>query len=138
MLSTDASTGNGVCTYWTTGSDTFKVPSGTLRISELRTSGPAGAGDGFVEHYHADSPLTIAASDNSAGFGLFKIGADCNAIPVLIPTIPNGTVVPARGHYLIVARSTASASRGWRPDDDGGHRERQERLDLHDRKRGPD
>lgn len=39
---------------------------------------------------------------------------------------------------LSFIEKAASASRGWRPDDDGGHRERQERLDLHDRKRGPD
>src|SRR5205085_11807870 len=26
---------------------------------------------------------------------------DCNATPVLVATIPNGTVIPARGHYLL-------------------------------------
>jgi hypothetical protein len=40
--------------------------AGTFLISELRTSGPGGAGDDFVELYNnSDSPLTVAASDAS-------------------------------------------------------------------------
>jgi len=98
-------------------------PGGVLLISELRTSGPAGttapvsnkltrgvvrttlsvAGDDFVELYNnTDLPLTVAASDATAGYGIFKMGADCNATPVLVATIPNGTMIPARGHYLLV------------------------------------
>jgi methionine-rich copper-binding protein CopC len=77
--------------------------AGTFLITELRTSGPAGAGDDFVEVFNnSDVPLTVAASDESAGYGLFKMGADCSAPPVLIGVIPNGTVIPARGHYLFV------------------------------------
>ena len=65
--------------------------AGTVLISELRTSGPGGAGDDFVEIYNnSNSPLTVAASDASAGYGLYKMGADCNATPVLIGVIPNG------------------------------------------------
>jgi hypothetical protein len=30
------------------------------------------------------------------------MGTDCNAAPVLIATIPNGTIIPARGHFLVV------------------------------------
>lgn len=86
-----------------TGTITPTSTPGTFLISELRTSGPAGLGDDFVELYNnSDSPLTIAASDASAGYGLFKKGADCDATPILIGTIPNGTVIPARGHYLVV------------------------------------
>jgi VCBS repeat-containing protein len=85
-----------------TGTITQGNPSGTFIISELRTSGPAGAGDDFVELYNnTDAPLTITASDASAGYGLFKMGADCSTAPVLIATIPNATVIPARGHYLL-------------------------------------
>jgi hypothetical protein len=76
---------------------------GSFLISELRTSGSGGAGDDFVEFYNnSNSPLTVAATDASAGYGLFKKGADCDATPVLIGVIPNGTVIPARGHYLMV------------------------------------
>jgi hypothetical protein len=86
-----------------TGTITPTNTPGTFLISELRTSGPGGAGDDFVEFYNnTDSPLTVAASDASAGYGLFKKGADCDATPVLIGVIPNGTVIPARGHFLMV------------------------------------
>jgi hypothetical protein len=87
--------------------------AGTFLISELRTSGPAGAGDDFVEVYNnSDSPLTIAASDASSGYGLFKMGADCSAPPVLIGVIPNGTVIPARGHYLFVGSAYSLSNYG--------------------------
>ncbi len=87
--------------------------AGTFLISEIRTSGPGGAGDDFVEVYNnSDTPLTIAASDASAGFGLFKMGADCTATPVLIGVIPNGTVIPARGHYLFVGSAYSLGNYG--------------------------
>jgi hypothetical protein len=77
----------------------------------LRTSGPGGAGDDFVEVYNnTDTPLTIAASDASGGYGLFKMGATCGATPVLIGTIPNGIVIPARGHYLFVGSAYSLAA----------------------------
>ncbi len=77
--------------------------AGVFLISELRTSGPGGLGDDFVELYNnSNSPLTVAAADASAGYGVYKLGTDCNATPVLIGTIPNGTTIPARGHYLLV------------------------------------
>ncbi len=76
---------------------------GALLISELRTSGPGGAGDDFVEIYNnSDSPHTVTSSDGSPGYGLFKMGAACGDTPVLIGFIPNSTVIPARGHYLFV------------------------------------
>ncbi len=77
--------------------------AGSFFISEMRTSGPGGPGDDFVELYNnTDSPLTVAASDASPGYGVYTMGANCNATPVLVGTIPNGTVIPARGHYLLV------------------------------------
>ncbi len=95
-----------------TGTITANTP-GTFLISELRTSGPGGAGDDFVEFYNnTDSPLTVAATDASAGYGLFKMGATCADTPVLIGTIPNGTVIPARGHYLLVGSQYTLANYG--------------------------
>jgi hypothetical protein len=95
-----------------TGTITANTP-GTFLISEFRTRGSAGAGDDFVEFYNnTNSPLTIAASDASAGYGLYKMGADCNATPVLIASIPNGTVIPARGHYLVVGSAYSLANYG--------------------------
>lgn len=77
--------------------------AGTVLISELRTSGPAGADDEFVEVYNnTDAPITVAASDASAGWAIVKSGSGCNATPVVVAVIPNGTVIPARGNYLVV------------------------------------
>ena len=76
---------------------------GTLMITELRTSGPDGAGDDFVEIYNnSDSPHTVSVNDGTAGYGLFKMGATCGEAPVLIGLLLNGTVIPARGHFLFV------------------------------------
>jgi methionine-rich copper-binding protein CopC len=87
--------------------------AGTFLISELRTSGPGGAGDDFVELYNnSDVPLVVTASDASGGYGLFKMGADCNATPVLIGVIPNATTIPARGHYLFVGSAYSLADYG--------------------------
>src|SRR4029079_5822002 len=103
--------------------------AGTFLITEFRTSGPAGAGDDFVELYNnTDAPLTIAASDASAGYGLFKTGANCSAPPILIGVIPNGTVIPARGHYLFVGSAyslsdyggTGAAAGAQKPSGDNG------------------
>lgn len=66
-----------------------------LVISEFRVRGPNGANDEFVEIYNAsDAAHTVAATDGSGGYAL---AASDGAIRF---TIPNGTVIPARGHYL--------------------------------------
>jgi hypothetical protein len=102
---------NGVITRaQATGTITVANAAGTFLISELRTSGPAGPDDDFIEVYNnTDSPLTVAASDASGGYGVYKKGVDCDATPVLVGTIPNGTVIPARGHYLLVGSSYSLA-----------------------------
>lgn len=95
-----------------TGTITPNTPGVTL-ISELRTSGPGGTNDDFVEIYNnTNSPLTVTASDASAGYGLYKMGAACGDTPVLLGTIPNGTVIPARGHYLFVGSAYSLANYG--------------------------
>ena len=69
------------------------VPPGLL-ISEFRTRGPAGADDEFVELYNpADSDLTVRADDASGGWAV----ATGSGIRF---TVPDGTVIPGRGHYL--------------------------------------
>ncbi len=96
-----------------TGTITVANNPGTLLISELRTSGPAGAEDEFVEIYNnSDSPHTVTASDASTGYGIFKSGSDCDATPILVGTIPNGTIIPARGHYLLVGSTYSLANYG--------------------------
>ena len=89
------------------GTITTANPAGTLLISELRTSGPGGSGDDFVELYNnTDSAVTVPAS----GYGVFKMGATCDATPVLVGTVPAATVIPARGHYLFVGAAYSLAS----------------------------
>lgn len=103
LLNLSGATSGTITDAQAVGTITQANAPGTFVISEVRTSGPGGLGDDFVELYNnINSPLTVAASDASAGYGVFKMGTDCNATPVLIGTIPNGTIIPARGHYLFV------------------------------------
>jgi len=94
-------TGCFSCTDSTTGCATvfqynvIAAPATPLIISELRLRGPAGANDEFVEIYNnSDSDVTVNAFDGSAGFAVAASDG------VARFTIPNGTVIPARGHYL--------------------------------------
>jgi hypothetical protein len=96
-----------------TGTILVAEQAGAILIKELRTSGPSGAGDDFVEIYNnSNTPHIVAASDGSGGYGLFKMGASCGDTPVLIGVIPNGTVIPARGHYLFVGSAYSLANYG--------------------------
>jgi uncharacterized repeat protein (TIGR01451 family) len=95
------------------GTITTANPPGTVLITELRTSGPAGAGDDFVEVYNnTDSPVTVSTTDGSSGWALVKMGAACGDTPIIIGVIPNGTVIPARGHYLFVGSAYSLANYG--------------------------
>jgi CSLREA domain-containing protein len=97
-----------------TGTITANTP-GALLISEIRTSGPAGAGDDFVEIYNnSNTTHTVPAG----GYGLYKMNAVCtsgvgqNASPILIGTIPAGTPIPPHGHYLFVGSAYSLANYG--------------------------
>lgn len=94
-----------------TGTITANTP-GTVLISELRTSGPGGAGDDFVELYN-----NSGSAVDVSGYGLFKMGASCADAPVLIATLPGApgsstTVIPARGHYLLVGAAYSLTNYG--------------------------
>jgi uncharacterized repeat protein (TIGR01451 family) len=85
------------------GTITANSAAGTVVISELRSSGPAGPDDDFVELLNnTDTDITVQASDSSTGWALAKVGNDCSATPIVVAVIPNGTVIPARGNYLLV------------------------------------
>lgn len=73
------------------------LPAGSLLISEFRVRGPNGANDEFVEIYNnSGADLTVAADDASSGFAIVASDGVARCV------IPNGTVIPARGHYLCV------------------------------------
>jgi hypothetical protein len=86
---------------------------GLMLVSEVRTSGPGGTADDFVEIFNnTGADHTVAASDASAGYGLFKMGSGCDATPILVGTIPNGTVIPKKGHYLFGGSAYSLANYG--------------------------
>lgn len=73
------------------------VPATPLIISEFRLRGTNGPEDEFVEIYNnSDSPVQVQAFDGSGGFGLAASDG------LVRFTIPNGTTIQARRHYLAV------------------------------------
>ena len=94
------------------GSQCASVPStsctlpaaGSLSISEFRLRGPAGANDEFIELYNTTgASLSVCTRDGSDGWALAASDGTIKAI------VPNGTVIPARAHYL-VANSNSDPS----------------------------
>jgi len=81
--------------------------AGNLIISEFRLRGPAGPRDEFIELYNPGStPLTVTTTDGSDGWGV-AFSANGTTITTLA-AIPNGTTIPARGHYLVVNNVAAA------------------------------
>ena len=68
---------------------------GQLIISEFRVRGPNGANDEFIELYN-----NSGADHTVAGGGTGYAVAASNGIARCV--VPNGTVIPNRGHYLCV------------------------------------
>jgi hypothetical protein len=69
--------------------------AGQLVISEFRVRGPNGANDEFIEIYN-----NSGANHTVAGGGTGYAVAASNGVARCV--IPNGTVIPNRGHYLCV------------------------------------
>ncbi len=71
--------------------------AGEIIISEFRLRGPSGANDEFVEIFNASgADHTVDASGTGTGYAV----AASNG--VVRCSIPDGTVIPNRGHYLCV------------------------------------
>jgi len=79
-----------------------------LRIAEFRTRGPNGKFDEFVKLYNSsNSDYTVQTVDGSAGFSLVALSGSVNSLNLSERfTIPNGTVIPAHGHYLAALANT--------------------------------
>ncbi len=74
---------------------TAPAGAGDLLISEFCVRGPNGPNDEFVEIYNpSTTPFTVTTVDGSSGYSLAASDG------VARFTIPNGTVIPGRGHYL--------------------------------------
>jgi len=70
--------------------------AGSLVISEFRLRGIDGAQDEFVEIYNDSNAPHTVASISGTGYAIAASDG------VTRCTIPNGTVIPARGHWLCV------------------------------------
>ncbi|MFN2529857.1 MAG: lamin tail domain-containing protein [Pyrinomonadaceae bacterium] len=80
-------------TFW--AKVTLPAGPADLKISEFRLRGPNGVNDEYIEIYNnTDVPLTVNTGDGSAGY---SVAASSGGIRF---TIPNGTVIPPRGHFL--------------------------------------
>lgn len=78
-------------------------------ISEFRFRGPTfnpagfvnGARDEYIELYNnSGSPLTINSGDGSSGWSVAYLNS-AGTVATIAAVIPNGTVIPAQGHYLL-------------------------------------
>ena len=79
------------------------IAPGQVLITEFRLRGPGGAADEFVELYNnTDSPITVGTSDGSEGWAVASTDSGAGRFNVAV--VPVGTVIPARGHYLLAAR----------------------------------
>jgi hypothetical protein len=80
-----------VAVYGTTGPP---ATAGQLVISEFRVRGPSGATDEFIEIYNASGADHTVSAISGTGYGVAASDGTTRC------TIPNGTVIPNRGHYL--------------------------------------
>ncbi len=70
--------------------------SAQLIISEFRVRGPNGANDEFIELYNNSGADHTVAAASGTGYGVAASDGTTRC------SIPNGTVIPNRGHYLCV------------------------------------
>src|SRR6185369_12682002 len=70
--------------------------AGQLVISEFRYRGPNGANDEFIEIYNNSGADHTVDALSGSGYGIAASDGTTRC------SIPNGTVIPNRGHYLCV------------------------------------
>jgi glucose/arabinose dehydrogenase len=86
-------------------------PTGDVLISEFRLRGPAGDADEFIELYNnTNIDISVSTTDGSAGWTLAAPG-------LVLATIPNGTMLKARAHFLLV---NSTSGTGYSLADYGG------------------
>jgi len=98
----DPETSNNSATAETAVTGPF---GGDVLISEFRLRGPNGANDEYVELYNnTETPIAVNTNDDSIGWALAASDG------VIRFVIPNGTILPAHGHFLGVNSSGYSLS----------------------------
>jgi hypothetical protein len=70
--------------------------AGQLVISEFRVRGPSGANDEFIEIYNASGVDHLVTAASGTGYGVAASDGTTRC------SIPDGTIIPNRGHYLCV------------------------------------
>jgi hypothetical protein len=101
------------------GTITDPTATGQMLISEFRFRGPTfsapqnidGFRDEYVELYNnTNNPITVATTDGSQGWTLAALNSSGTGADVLVQ-IPNGTVIPARGHFLAINSDETTTTR---------------------------
>ncbi len=91
--------------------------AGDLLISEFRSRGPDGPADEFVELYNnTRATIVVNTSDGTSGW-LVQAANQVGGSPLASYILPNGTVIPPRGH-LLVGGSHYSSTFRYAPADD--------------------
>jgi hypothetical protein len=88
-------------------------------ISEFRFRGPSGAADEFIEIANTTNlPITVVSTDPTpavtqpSGWGIGNLQGSGNASSLAVG-IPNGTEIPARGHFLAINNSGSYSLNGY-------------------------
>src|SRR6185503_17705038 len=85
--------------------------AGQLVISEFRVRGPNGLNDEFIEIANVSGADQTVAAASGTGYGVAASDGTTRCL------IPNGTVIPNRGHYLCV--NSTNYSLGSYPSGNG-------------------
>lgn len=116
-------TGGAVLGYFPTTTLTIvdnDASAGSVLISEFRFRGPTGTQDEFVELYNnTDVNITVGTTDGSSGWTLAALSESGAAASPRF-TIPNGTVLPARSHYLAANKNNYGDSNQYSLGNYGG------------------
>jgi hypothetical protein len=98
-----------VCVFCQNAAYAQTATAGQIIITEFRVRGPSGANDEFIEIYNASGAAHTVTAASGTGYGVAASDGTTRC------SIPNGTVIPNRGHYLCtnsVAYSLAGYATG--------------------------
>jgi len=86
-------------------------PASALKIDAFRVRGPSGAQDEYVQVYNSGASAHTVTASSGTGYAIAASDGTVRC------TIPNGTIIPARGHFLCA--NSVSYSLGAYPGGSG-------------------